>query len=116
MSASADSGLDPTPIEAFTRNGGSGRLRIRNGVIVALTLEGFYYAGRAVIERVVSLDPYLVRVHVLDVPDNLDMPLSFPEDDLAFLRECTGRSILWEANNVYPYGESEGSTSANVGR
>jgi hypothetical protein len=116
MSASADLGLDASPIEAFTKNGGSGRLVLRKGVVVALTLEGLYYTGRAVVERVVNRDPYLVRVHVLDVPDNLDMPIPFPEGDLVFLRQCTGRSIVWEANTVYPYAESEGSTNASVGR
>jgi len=70
MSAFGDSGLDRSLIEAFTKNGGFKRVNVRRGEMVALTLEGLYYAGRAVIEKVVSRNPYLVRVCILDVPDN----------------------------------------------
>ena len=98
------------------KNGNSGRLTLRKGEVVALTLEGFYYAGRAVVERVVSRDPYLVRVLVLDVPNNLDMPIPFPEGDMIFLRHCPGKSIIWEAASVYPYSKADASSSVGVGR
>ena len=88
---------------------------VRKGEVVALTLEGLYYAGRAVIEKVECKDPYLVRVRVLDVPDNLDIIIPFPEEDLVRLRNCPGRSILWEATNIYPFEDSERCTWAGVG-
>jgi len=104
-----------SPIKAFTRNGGFGRVIVRKGEVVALTLEGLYYIGRVVIEKVVSKDPYLVHVRVLDVLDNLDIKIPFPEGDLVHLCHCPGRSILWEATNIYPFGDSEWSTCAGVG-
>ena len=54
MSASSNMGLDATAIEAFTKNRGFGRLKLRTSVVVTLTLEGFYYAGRVVVERVMT--------------------------------------------------------------
>jgi len=67
MSGSGDFGLDASPIEAFTKNGGSERLYLRRGEVVTLTFKGLYYARRAVVEKVVNCDSYLVRICVLDV-------------------------------------------------
>jgi len=116
MSGSSDFGLDASLIEAFTKNGGFGRLYLKTGEVIVLTLEGLYYTGRTVIEKVMNRNPYLVHVRVLHVPHNLDIKISFLEEDLVFLRHCPRRSILWEATNIYPFSESEVSTCTGVGR
>ena len=40
------SGMDTSSVEAFTRNGPSGKSTITRGRIVVVTLAGLYYAGR----------------------------------------------------------------------
>jgi hypothetical protein len=46
-------------------NGSSGNWTIREGVEVAITFLGEYYAGRGVVIRVTSTDPLLVLVSVV---------------------------------------------------
>jgi hypothetical protein len=47
---------------------------------VALTF--LYYAGRGVVVMVTSTDPFLVLVSVIEISDAIQIPLSFPVDDV----------------------------------
>jgi len=82
-------------IASFTKNGGSGRWKMRKGVVLALTHAGLYYArSRAVLNRVVSRDPLLLDVHVLDISYTIEIILPFPTDDLKYLSQSVGKSIV----------------------
>ena len=85
------------------------------GVVVALTHSGFYYAGRAVINRIVSRDPYLLDVRVLEVCDNIEMIIPYPTGDLKYLSQCAGRNIVWEERYVYPYFSENDTAPTPVG-
>jgi len=54
------------------------------------TLDGLYYAGRVVIEKVVSREPFLLEVQVLDAAQDIDMCIPFPKVDLKKLCQCKG--------------------------
>jgi hypothetical protein len=58
---------------------------------VALTFLGQYYAGRGVVVRVTSTDPLLVLVSVIEVSDTIEIPLSFPIDDIRHISQCVGK-------------------------
>jgi hypothetical protein len=68
--------------ELLVMNGSSGSWTIRQGLEVALTFLGQYYAGRGVVVRVTSTDPLLVLVSVIEVSDAIKIPLPFPVDDV----------------------------------
>jgi hypothetical protein len=63
-------------------NESSSNWTICEGVEVALTFLRQYYAGRGVVVRVISIDPLLVLVSVIEVSDAIEIPLPFSVDDV----------------------------------
>ena len=53
-------GMDTSSIQAFSKNGPSGRWTIICGRIVAVTLVGLYFAGQGRVVAVTCRDPILV--------------------------------------------------------
>jgi len=83
MKRSLDIGLDTEPITLFSKNGSSGiKMEIEEGIEVALTLDGLYYTGQVMVERVVSKEPCLLLVWVLEATLNIEMCIPFLENDL----------------------------------
>jgi hypothetical protein len=86
-------------------NGSSGSWTIHQGVEVAITFFGEYYAGRGVVSRVTSTNPLLVLVSVIEVSDAIEIPIPFPVDDVKHINQCEGKDIIWEAQYLVPYAE-----------
>ena len=107
--------MEVEPIQTFLRNGRSGRWKVKKGVVVALTHSGLYYAGRAVIQRVVEFDPIVVVVKVIEVSDSMEMNIPFPDEGVKSLSNCLGQMILWEAADLRPFGEVEDDDINAVG-
>ena len=92
-------GMDTSSVEAFTRNGPSGRWTITRGRIVAVTLAGLYYAGRGRVVVVTCRDPILVHIVLLESsPVIKGIKLPFPERGLELLSNCVGEELTWEAS------------------
>jgi hypothetical protein len=83
-------------------NGSSGSWIVCQGVEVAITFLGEYYAGRGVVIRVTSTNPLLVLVSVIEVSDAIEIPIPFPVDDV---RHIEGKDIIWEAQYLVPYAK-----------
>jgi hypothetical protein len=66
-------------------NGSSGSWTIFQGVEVAITFLGEYYARRGVIIRVTNIDPLLVLVSVIEVSDAIEIPIPFPVHDVRLI-------------------------------
>jgi hypothetical protein len=86
-------------------NGSSGSWTIRQGVEVAITFLGEYYAGRGVVIRVTSTDPLLVLVSVIEVSDAMEIPIPFPVHNVRLISQCQGKDIIWEARYLVPFAE-----------
>ena len=92
------SGMDTSLVEAFTRNGPSGRWTITRGRIVAVTLAGLYFVGRGRVVVVTCRDPILVRIVLLESsPTIKGIKLPFLERGLELLSDCIGEELTWEA-------------------
>jgi hypothetical protein len=94
--------MDPHPV---VMNGSSGSWTIREGVEVAITFLGEYYARRGVVIRVTSTDPLLVLVSVIEVSDAIEIPIPFPVHDVRLISQCQGKDIIWEARYHVPFAE-----------
>jgi hypothetical protein len=94
--------MDPHPVVV---NGSSGSWTIRQGVEVAITFLGEYYAGRGVVIRVTSTDPLLVLVSVIEVSDAIEIPIPFPVHDVKLISQCQGKDIIWEARYLVLFAE-----------
>jgi hypothetical protein len=86
------------------------------GVVITLAHAGLYYARRAIINRVVSRDPILSSVRVLDVSDSIEMILPFPVEDIKYLSQSVGKSIVWEEIIVRPFAEDIDAVCTPIGR
>ena len=92
------SGMDTSSVEAFTRNGPSGRWTITRGRIVAVTLAGLYFGGRGRVVAVTCRDLILVRIVLLESFLAIEgIKLPFPERGLELLSDCIGEELTWEA-------------------
>jgi hypothetical protein len=94
--------MDPHPVVV---NGSLGSWTIRQGVEVAITFLGEYYAGRGVIIRITSTDPLLVLVSVIEVSDAIEIPIPFPIHDVRLINQYQGKDIIWEARYLVPFAE-----------
>jgi hypothetical protein len=94
--------MDPHPV---VMNGSSGSWTICQGIEVAITFLGEYYAGRGVVIRVTSTDPLLVLVSVIEVSDAIEIPIPFPVHDVRHISQCEGKDIIWEARYLVPFAE-----------
>jgi hypothetical protein len=94
--------MDPHPV---VMNGSSGSWTIREGVEVAITFLGEYYAGCGVVIRVTSTDPLLVLVSVIEVSDAIEIPIPFPVHDVRLISQCQGKDIIWEARYLVPFAK-----------
>jgi hypothetical protein len=86
-------------------NGRSGSWTIRQGIKVALTFLGQYYAGRGVVVKATSTSLFLFIVAVVEVSDAIEIPLPFPVDDVRHFSQCTRKKIIWEAQYLVPYAQ-----------
>jgi hypothetical protein len=86
-------------------NGSSGSWTIREGIEVAITFLGEYYAGRGVVIRVTSTYPRLVLVSVIEISDAIEIPIPFPVDDVRHISQYEEKDIIWEARYLVPYTE-----------
>jgi hypothetical protein len=66
-------------------NGSSGSWTICQGIEVAITFLGEYYAGCGVVIRVTSIDPLLVLISIIEVSDAIEIPIPFPVDDVRYI-------------------------------
>ena len=96
--------MDTSSIQAFSKNGSSGRWTIIRGRIVAVTLAGFYFAGRGRVVAVTCRDPILVRIVLLESSLAIEgIKLLFLERGLELLSDCVGQELTWEAQYLRPY-------------
>ena len=109
-------GMDTSSVEAFIRNGPSGRWTITCGRIVAVTLAGLYFAGRGRVVAVTCRDPILVRIVLLESSSTIEgIKLPFPERGLELLSDCVGEELTWEAKYLRPYASMISDTDCSVG-
>ena len=98
MEAPIPDEMDTSSIQAFLKNGSSGRWTITRGRIVAVTLAGLYFAGRRRVVAVTCRDPILVRIVLLESSLAIEgIKLLFPERGLELLSDCVGQELTWEA-------------------
>ena len=91
-------GMDTSSIQAFSKNGPSGRWTITCRRIVAVTLVGPYFVGRRRVVAVTCRDPILVRIVLLESNLAIEgIKLLFPERGLELLSDCVGQELTWEA-------------------
>ena len=110
-------GMDTLSVEAFTRNGPSGRWTIIRGRIVAVTLAGLYYAGRGRVVVVTCRDPILVRIVLLELSPAIEgIKLPFSERGLELLSNCVGKELTWEAKYLRPYASMISDADCGIGR
>ena len=96
--------MDITSIQAFSRNGSSGRWTITRGRIVAVTLAGLYFAGQGRVVAITCRDPILVRIVLLESSPAIEgIKLPFLERRLELLSDCIGQELTWEAQYLRPY-------------
>ena len=109
-------GMDTSSVEAFTRNGPSGRWTIICGRIVVVTLVGLYYAGRGRVVAVTCRDPILVHIVLLESSPTIEgIKLPFPERRLELLNDCVGEELTWEAKYLRPYASMISDAGYNIG-
>ena len=83
--------MNTSSIQAFSKNGSSGRGTIIRGRIVAVTLVGLYFAGRGRVVAVTCRDPILVRIVLLESSLAIEgIKLPFLERGLELLSDCVG--------------------------
>ena len=115
-SLTSRSGMDISSVEAFTRNGPSGRWTITRGRIVAVTLAGLYYVGRGRVVAVTCRDPILVRIVLLELSPTIEgIKLPFPERGLELLSNCVGEELTWEAKYLRPYASMISNADCGIG-
>ena len=90
-------GMDNLSIQAFSRNGPSGRWMITCGRIVAVTLASLYFAGRGRVVVVTCRDPILVQIVLLESSPSIEgIKLPFRKRGLELLCDCIGEEFTWE--------------------
>ena len=110
------SGMDTSSVEAFTRNGPSGRWTITHGRIVAVTLVGLYFAGQGRVVAVTCRDPILVRIVLLESSPTIEgIKLPFSERGLELLSDCVGEEFTWEAKYLRPYASMISDVDFGIG-
>ena len=110
------SGMDTSLIEAFTRNGSSGRWTITRGRIVAVTLAGLYFAGRGRVVAVTCRDLVLVRIVLMELSPTIEgIKLPFPERGLELLSNCVGEELTWESQYLRPYASMIFDANCGIG-
>ena len=110
------SGMDTSLVEAFTRNGPSGRWTITRGRIVAVTLTGLYFAGRRRVVAVTCRDPILVCIVLLESSSMIEgIKLPFPERGLELLSDYVGGEFTWEAQYLRPYASMVSDGDYGIG-
>ena len=96
--------MDTSAIQAFSKNGSSGRWMITRGRIVAVTLAGLYFAGRGRVVAVICRDPILVQIVLQESSPAIEgIKLPFPERGLELLSDCVGLELTWKAQYLRPY-------------
>ena len=87
--------MDTLSIQAFSKNGFSGRWTITRGRIVAVTLAGLYFASRGRVVAVTCRDPILVQIVLLESSPAIEgIKLPFPERGLELLSDCIGQEFI----------------------
>ena len=115
-SLTSRSGMDTSSVQAFTRNGPSGRWTITRGRIVAVTLAGLYYARRGRVVAVTCRDPILVHIVLLESSPMIEgIKLPFPERGLELLSDCVGEELTWEAKYLRPYASMISDADCGIG-
>ena len=110
------SGMDTSSVDAFTRNGPSGRWTIFRGRIVAMTLAGLSFVGRGRVVAVTCRDPILVRIVLLESsPTIKGIKLPFPKRGLELLSDCIGEELTWEAQYLRPYASMISDGDCGIG-
>ena len=110
------SGMDTSSVEAFTRNGPSGRWTITRGRIVAVTLVGLYFAGRGRVVAVTCRDPILVRIVLLESSPTIEgIKLPFSERGLELLSNYVGEELTWKAKYLRPYASMVSDGDCGIG-
>ena len=108
--------MDTSSVEAFTRNGPSGRWTITHGRIVAVTLAGLYYAGRGRVLVVTCRDLILVLIVLLKSSPAIEgIKLTFPERGLELLSDYVGEELNWEAKYLRPYTSMISDADCGIG-
>ena len=98
VEASNPDEMDTSSIQAFSKNGSSGRWTITRGIIVAVMLAGLYFAGRGRVVAVTCRDSILVRIVLLESSSAIEgIKLPFPERGLELLSDCVGQELTSEA-------------------
>ena len=108
--------MDTSLIQAFSKNGSSGRWTITCGRIIAVILAGLYFAGRGRVVAVTCRDPILVRIILLEsCPAIEGIKLPFPERGLELLSDCVGQELTWEAEYLRPYTSMISDQDCGIG-
>ena len=116
MEASIPDEMDTSSIQAFSKNGSSGRWTITRGRIVVVTLAGLYFAGRGRVVAVICRDPILVQMVLLELSLTIEgIKLPFPERGLELLSDCVGQELTWEAQYLRPYASMISDEDCGIG-
>ena len=116
MDALNRSGMDTLVVEAFTRNGPSGRWTITRRRIVAVTFASLYFAGLRRVVAVTCRDPILVCIVLLESSSAIKgIKLPFPERGLELLSDCVGEELTWEAKYLRPYASMISDADCDIG-
>ena len=108
--------MDTSSIQAFSKNGSSGRWTITRGRIVTVTLAGLYFAGRGQVVAVTCRDPILVQIVLLGSSPAIEgIKLPFPERGLELLSNCIGQELIWEAQYMRPYASMISDEDCSIG-
>ena len=108
--------MDTSSIEAFSRNGPSGKWMITHGRIVVVTLAGLYFVGQGGIVRVTCRDSTLIQIILFkSSPTIQGMKLPFPERGLELLSNCIGEELTWEAQYLRPYVTTISDDKCGIG-
>ena len=93
-------GMDTLSIQAFSKNGPSGRWTITRGRVVAVTCR----------------DPILVRIVLLESSPSIEgIKLSFPERGLELLNDCVEEELTGEAQYLRPYASTISDDGCGIG-
>ena len=116
MEAPIPDEMDISLIQAFSKNGSSGRWTITRGRIVAVTLASLYFASRGRVVAVTCRDPILVRIVLLESSPAIEgIKLPFPERGLELLSDCVGQELTWEAQYLRPYASMISDQDCGIG-
>ena len=108
--------MGTSSIQAFLKNGSSGRWMITRGRIVVVTFVGLYFAGRGQVVAVTCRDPILVRIILLESCPAIErIKLPLPERGLEFLSDCVGQELTWEAQYLRPYTSMISDQDCGIG-